>query len=274
VRGEFIDIGGARLYYFAAGSRGAGEPVILLHGFPTSSHLWSDTVPLLPKGHRVVVLDLLGYGRSDRPAGFSLALSAHAERVVSLMDALGIRTAAVVGHDLGSGVAQALALGWPGRVTRVGLLDPIAFGTRPGAMVVGAGAGAGSLTARLPGPMVLALVRRRLLRGYAVSTRGTHSVELYLRPFTDDGGIDALRRHAGALDPRETESFGERLSEIRVPVAIIAGGEDPYVQAAVALRLREAIPGSTLDVLPSMRHFSPEEAPERVAAVIADLLAR
>jgi pimeloyl-ACP methyl ester carboxylesterase len=272
VRGEFIDVGGARLYYFAAGSRGAGEPVILLHGFPTSSHLWSDTVPLLPKGHRVVVVDLLGYGRSDRPAGFSLALSAHAERVVSLMDTLGITRAAIVGHDLGSGVAQALALGWSNRVTRLGLIDPIAFGTRPGALVVGSGSG--SLSARLPAPVLLALVRRRLLRGYAVSDRGAHSVDLYLRPFGEDGGIEVLRRHAAALDPRETEMLGERLGEIPVPVAIVAGGEDPYVQAAVALRLREAIPGSTLDVIPSMRHFSPEEAPERVATVIADLLAR
>ena len=69
MRGEFIDVNGARLYYYAAGSRGVGEPVVFLHGFPTSSHLWTEVVPLVPKGHRVVVVDLLGYGRSDRPAG-------------------------------------------------------------------------------------------------------------------------------------------------------------------------------------------------------------
>ena len=67
MRGEFVDVGGARLYYYAAGSRGAGEPIVLIHGFPTSSHLWRDVVPLLPTGRRVVVLDLLGYGRSDPP---------------------------------------------------------------------------------------------------------------------------------------------------------------------------------------------------------------
>jgi pimeloyl-ACP methyl ester carboxylesterase len=222
----------------------------------------------------VVVVDLLGYGRSDRPTGFSLTLSGHAERVVSLMDTLGIQASAVVGHDLGSGIAQSLAIGWPNRVTRLGLIDPIAFGTKPGAMLVGSSSGTGSLASRLPAPIVLALLRRRLLRGYVVSTRGSHSVDLYLRPFADDGGFDALRRHAAALDPRETEMLGDRLSEIHAPVAIVAGGEDPYVQASVAMRLREAIAGSTLDVIPSMRHFSPEEAPERVAAVIADLLAR
>ena len=90
VRGEFIDLDGARLYYYAAGTRGAGEPVVFLHGFPTSGHLWSDVIPLMPAGHRLVVLDLLGYGRSDPPDGRPLTLRAHAERVVALLDALGI----------------------------------------------------------------------------------------------------------------------------------------------------------------------------------------
>ena len=57
MRGEFLDVGGARLYYYAAGTRGGGEPLVLIHGFPTSSHLWQDLVPLLPDGRRVVVPD-------------------------------------------------------------------------------------------------------------------------------------------------------------------------------------------------------------------------
>src|SRR5688500_17555445 len=69
VRGEFLDLSGARLYYYAAGSHGDGDPVLFLHGFPTSSHLWQDVVPHVPPGHRVVVVDLLGFGRSDFPNG-------------------------------------------------------------------------------------------------------------------------------------------------------------------------------------------------------------
>ena len=81
MRGEFVDIGGARLYYYAVGTRGAGEPIVLLHGFPTSSHIWSRVAPLLPNGHRVVVLDLLGYGRSDRPSGRPLGPRGRQHRV-------------------------------------------------------------------------------------------------------------------------------------------------------------------------------------------------
>ena len=65
MRGEFVEVGIHRLYYYAAGTRGEGDPIILLHGFPTSGHVWGNLVALLPAGHRIVVPDLLGFGRSD-----------------------------------------------------------------------------------------------------------------------------------------------------------------------------------------------------------------
>ena len=106
MRGEFLDINGVRLYYYAAGSRGAGEPIVLLHGFPTSGHLWSGVAPLLPAGHRVVVLDLLGFGRSDPPSSHGVDIRAHADRLVAVLDHLGINFACVVGHGVGGGIAQ------------------------------------------------------------------------------------------------------------------------------------------------------------------------
>src|SRR5881628_1803397 len=122
VRGEFIDLDGARLYYYAAGTRRAGEPVVFVHGFATSGHLWSDVVALMPPGRRFVVLDLLGHGRSDRPGSRPLSLRAHAERLAALLDALGVGAACVVGHGLGGGVAQSLAVHWPARVARLALI--------------------------------------------------------------------------------------------------------------------------------------------------------
>src|SRR5829696_9096578 len=119
MRGEFVDLEGARLYCYAAGTRGAGEPVVFLHGFPTSGHIWSDVVPFVPAGHRVLVVDLLGYGRSDRPLAQPVTIRAHAERVIALFDVLGINYACVVGHDVGGGVAQTLAVRWPQRVSRL-----------------------------------------------------------------------------------------------------------------------------------------------------------
>src|SRR5690348_870952 len=127
MRGEFLDLSGARLYYYAAGTRGVGIPVLFIHGFPTSGHLWSEVVPLMPRGHRIVVLDLLGYGRSDRPLKRAVDVRAHAERVVAFLDELRIQRACVVGHGVGGGIAQSLAIRHPARVSHLCLIDSVAF---------------------------------------------------------------------------------------------------------------------------------------------------
>lgn len=271
MRGEFVDIGGVRLYYFAAGSRGSGEPIVLLHGFPTSSHLWGALVPLLPSGHRVVVLDLLGYGRSDAPGGRDLSLRGHAERVIAFLDMLNIGFATVVGHDLGGGIAQVMATQWPTRVSRLGLCNSIGFDRWPRREARFARTMI-PLTRHLPAEWFLTMVRRDLLRGYAVASRGAHSVDHYLRPFTSAEGTNVLMRHLAALDAHETAGFELRLKDIAVPTSVVWGAEDPFLPREIAERLQATIPGATLDYIPAVRHFVPEEAPERLAQAIARLV--
>ncbi|MEO7962289.1 MAG: alpha/beta hydrolase [Gemmatimonadaceae bacterium] len=273
MRGEFVDVGGVRLYYFAAGTRGDGEPIVFLHGFPTSSHLWNGVVPLVPKGHRVVVVDLLGYGRSDPPENRDLSIRGHGERILALLDALRINYATIVGHDLGGGVAQWLAVRHPARVSRLCLIDSVAFDAWPGREVKLARATM-PLTRFLPATWLLSVLRADLLRGYVASDRGTHSIDQYVRPFLTDVGRDVLVAHLAALDSEETKALALRLKDIVCPTAIVWGAEDPFLPRAIATELSGAIPEATLDVVPDVRHFTPEEAPERVASAIATLLAR
>jgi pimeloyl-ACP methyl ester carboxylesterase len=273
MRGEFIDVSGARLYYYAAGSRGVGEPVVFLHGFPTSSHLWNDVVSLMPKGHRLVVVDLLGYGRSDRPAGRAVSVRGHAERVLGLLDALSINYACIVGHDLGGGIAQMMALRWPARVARLCLINSVAFDAWPGREVKVARAML-PLTRHLPPNWVLSVLRTDLLRGYMTADRGAHSVDMYVRPFAGTEGREALVEHVVSLDAGETKLLEPRLKDIVAPTAIVWGAEDPFLHASIGHRLQSLIPGATLEVIPDARHFTPEEAPERVAAVVSELLTR
>ena len=273
MRGEFVDVDGARLYYYAAGSRGGGEPVILIHGFPTSSHVWSDVVPLVPKGHRVVVVDLLGYGRSDRPNGRPVGVRGHADRIVRLLDELAINYACVVGHDVGGGIAQTLAVRWPTRVSRLMLVNSVAFDMWPGREVKVARAML-PLTRHLPATWILSILRTDLMRGYLASDRGTRSVEMYVRPFSSAEGRDALVEHMLSLDSSETTALEPRLKDIVAPTAILWGAEDPFLPPAIGRRLQSEIPGATLSVLPELRHFVPEEAPERVAEVLTELLNR
>jgi len=273
MRGEFVDVSGARLYYYAAGTRGAGEPVIFLHGFPTSGHLWSDVVPLVPSGHRVVVLDLLGYGRSDRPQGRGVRIRDHAERVIELFDLLGINYACVVGHDVGGGIAQLLAVRYPQRISRLCLVDSVAFADWPTRDVKLARAML-PLTRHLPPTWLLSILRRDLLRGYGDHDRGSRSVELYVRPFASGEGRDALVEHLLALDSRDTAALAPRLKVIVAPTAIVWGRHDPFLPASLGSRLQGAIPGATLDVIPTGRHFTPEDAPRKVGEALAELLQR
>ena len=273
MRGEFIDVGGVRLYYYAAGTRGAGEPVILIHGFPTSGHVWSELVPLLPKGHRVVVLDLLGFGRSDQPGSADLSLHGHAQRLVSFMDSLGIHDATLVGHHLGGGVAQAMAIQWPGRVRRLCLIDSIGFDV----VVTGTLALARAflpLTRAIPTRLLLRAVHTDLMHRYADQERGRHSIDQYLRPFAAAGGPRAFLQHLAAFSEDETNQTARDLSRVAAPTALVWGADDKFSPPTVARQLRDALPHATLDIIECIRHFSPEEAPERVATVIEDLLKR
>ncbi|HEX4684289.1 MAG TPA: alpha/beta hydrolase [Gemmatimonadaceae bacterium] len=273
MRGEFLDLSGARLYYYAAGSRGVGAPVVFLHGFPTSSHLWSDVVPLMPGGHRIVVLDLLGYGRSDRPLHRTVDVRAHAERVVEVLDELRIPRACIVGHGIGGGIAQSLAIRHPNRVSHLCLIDSVAFDRWPTFEARVARASL-PITQFLPPELLLGVVRRDMQRGYADHARAMHSIDLYLRPFKDVEGRAALLSHIRALTSRETIKLGRQLGKIRAPTAIVWGEHDRVMPLSVGKRLQSMITAATLEVLPDGRHFTPEEMPRQIADVIASLLTR
>ena len=268
-----MDLEGARLYYYAAGTRGAGEPVVLLHGFPTSGHLWGEVVPLVPAGHRVVVVDLLGYGRSDPPGPGRVGLRAHADRMIQLFDVLRIDRACVVGHDVGGGVAQSMAVRYPTRVSRLCLVDSVAFDGWP-MRGVRLARGMLPLARRLPPRWLLPLVRNGLLRGYQDHDRGAHSVTHYVRPFGGREGRDALVRHLLELDAADTAELAPQLRDIAQPTAIVWGERDPFLPVAIAHRLCDAIPHATLDVIRGGRHFTPEESPSRIGDALAALLRR
>jgi pimeloyl-ACP methyl ester carboxylesterase len=273
LRGEFLDLDGARLYYYAAGTRGEGEPIVFVHGFPTSSHLWRDVVPLVPAGHRVVVLDLLGFGRSDPPNGRDVSLAGHAQRVLQMLDQLRIQRATIVGHDIGGGIAQWLAVRHPARVARLCLVNSVGLDAWPTRDVRVAKASL-PLTRHLPATWILGVVKTDLQRGYAEGERGQHSIEQYLKPFVSPEGRDVLVEHLLALDSAETMALAPRLGNVVAPTALVWGAHDPFLTLDLARRLQAAIPGATLETITDVRHFVPEEAPETVAGVLVDLLGR
>jgi len=105
----------------AVRDEGAGTPVLLLHGFPDSSHLWRNQIPaLIGTGMRAIAPDLRGFGESDRPEPVEdYAIARSVADMVAVLDALDVERAHVVGHDWGAGLAWALAAYVPARVDRL-----------------------------------------------------------------------------------------------------------------------------------------------------------
>jgi pimeloyl-ACP methyl ester carboxylesterase len=241
MRGEFIDLDGERIYYYAAGTRGAGDPIVLIHGFPTSSHVWVDVVAKLPPGHRVIVVDLLGFGRSDAPVGADYSVAGHGRRLLLLLDALRIDHACVVGQDVGGAIALWLRVHGAGRVTRLGLVG------EPSARPKLAGSRLLALLLRFPAWCWMPMMRRAIAAQYADAERGHRSAEIFLMRFAAEGGGDLLHRHLRALDDAQTATVGQHAATPTIPTISFDAGP---------------------------RCFPPEEAPSDVAAAIAGLFAR
>ena len=271
MRGEFVEVGEHRLYYYAAGTRGQGDPIILIHGFPTSSHLWSNLVSLLPDGHRVVVPDLLGYGRSDSGEREDLSIGGHARRILGLMDALRIPRACLVGHHMGACISIRVAADAPGRVTHLGLLHPLAGDvTLTGALAVYRAFM--PLVRILPIAWLRAPLRSELIRWFSDEGRGRASAEQYLSSWQKPARWRQFLRQLVALTASDVTECTHLLRTLSIPVNIVAGDYDPAVPRVALDRVRESLPGAPLDIIRDARHFSPEESPERVAEVITRLL--
>src|SRR5918911_3189342 len=110
-----------------------GRPIILVHGFPTSSFLWRRVGPaLVMANHTAFAVDLFGYGESDRPFDADFSVAAQAEYLDRALTALRLQRASIVGVDLGGTIALRLAATRPERVDRLVVVNPPAMDELPG----------------------------------------------------------------------------------------------------------------------------------------------
>jgi pimeloyl-ACP methyl ester carboxylesterase len=113
------DVNGVRMSYLVAGN---GEPVILLHGFAQTSHMWRPLIAELAKTNLVIAPDLRGFGQSAKPPkGYDKKIMA--QDIHALAASLGIKRSRIAGHDIGLMVAYAYAAQYPAEVERIALMD-------------------------------------------------------------------------------------------------------------------------------------------------------
>jgi pimeloyl-ACP methyl ester carboxylesterase len=262
---EFASSGGTLAYTEA----GEGKPLLLLHGFPTSSYLWRNLAPLLAQRYWTIVPDLLGYGESAKPEDAELDIRAQARYAGELLDALGVEgELAVLGHDIGGGVAQLLAL--EGRASHLVLIDSISFDSWPieGVRMI-QDADDGSVDAEFAENLVTVAIEL----GIGKPERATPEViAAYAAPFLRDDGPRALIRAARGIDGEGLVGTEAGLAELGERVLVLWGEDDPYQDQEWALKLSEVIPGSTVGLLPGCSHFLLEDAPETVGPLIYEWL--
>src|SRR5947209_3493894 len=115
---KFADVNGVKLHYLIAGK---GAPIVLLHGYAETSHMWLPLIAKLADTHTVIAPDLRGFGQSSVPAdGYTKAVMA--QDIHALVTSLGYPRIAVVGHDIGLMVAYAYAAQYPDTVDRIALM--------------------------------------------------------------------------------------------------------------------------------------------------------
>jgi len=249
-----------------------GDPenraVVFLHGFPTSSFLWREFVPLFAPWTHVIAPDLLGCGSSGMPEEAELHIRAQAGYIRELLAGLGVDGFAVIGHGHGGGIAQLLAV--DGGVEAMVLVDSIAFDAWPSEATK-------ALQRLAPEERREDIVREEFdafLEGaMAKPERRTDDLrDAYVSPFVGEEGVRAFFRGVDAADGLGLTGREEELARLDCPTLILWGEEDPYLPVGLGERLNDAIPTSSLAVLPRCSYLLPEDAPETIAPLVFDYL--
>lgn len=257
---HFADIDGVRIHYQ---EKGTGTPLLLLHGFTSSTYSWKDVFEPLSQRFRVIAVDLKGFGYSGKPDG-DYSRSGQAMLIVHLLDYLKIDQAWLCGNSMGGEIALNVAVKSPQRVAGLILIDS------GGVKVPGSGSLApGYLLIPIVGRMLTALsltsdklVRQGLEKSFYDRSKVTEErVATYYRPLQTRGGQLAALRARTQADQSPIE---QDLSRINVPTLIIWGAQDALIPLEAGRKMSSLIKNSKLVVFESCGHLPEEEMPARV----------
>jgi 2-succinyl-6-hydroxy-2,4-cyclohexadiene-1-carboxylate synthase len=263
-------VNGVRLEVRALGS---GPPVLLLHGFTGRGASWTTLASFLRRlGHRTIVVDLLGHGRSDAPADPArYAVGRQAHDLVSLLDRLDARPADVVGYSMGARLALRLAADRPDAVRRLVLESPSA-GIADAAERVARRDRDETLALCLERDGIEAFVQRwerqPLFASHAALPARVRNRMRLVRLANRPLGLAASLRGAGqgVADP-----LHDRLGTITAETLVVAGELDP-IGLARAKAVREGIPRARLELVAGAGHAPHLERPAAYRRLVAAFL--
>lgn len=250
---QFASVKGVRVHFSDSGE---GPPVVLVHGFASSLNVWNGVKKALLPSHRVIALDLKGFGYSSRPDG-DYSPRAQAELVLALLDARGVEGPVdFVAHSWGSSVVLELSLLAPERVRKIALYDAWVYEDQlPSTFAWARADGMGELLIgafydeRADEKMAAAFYDPKYVTEELVET-----VEDQLsRPGTKAAALAAIRG-------QRYEDIETRYRKIQKPVLLLWGREDRVTTLDYGERLSKELPDAHLVVYPQCGHFPMIEA--------------
>jgi pimeloyl-ACP methyl ester carboxylesterase len=270
---HFANVNGTRLHYLAAGG---GEPIVLLHGYAETSHMWRPLIPELAATHTVIAPDLRGAGQSAMPPG-GYTKAEMAKDIHALAQKLGFEKIRLVGHDIGLMVAYAYAAQYPNEVDRIVLMD---------AFLPGVGNWRDVWLMRdlwhfhFYGKTPLALVhgRERIYFEHFwndFAANPAHSVSerdrrFYAKAYARPGGMRAGFEYFRAFE-QDAEDFAHfAQTPLLMPMLVLTGekasGEGLIQQGRLVAKTVEGV------VVRNSGHWLMEETPEQVIPKLVDFL--
>lgn len=255
---------------------GHGAPIILLHGLGMSGFTWRHIAPELAATHRVIAIDLKGFGRSDKPLDAAYSARDQAHLIAAFVEQKQLEQITLVGHSFGGVVALLTALELkdraPDRVARLVIIDAPALPQKfaDAAMLVSA--------PLLPDAFLGTAPPEMLIRGALKLSRHPRrpppeeDIKEYAAALTDAGGRHALVATAQGIMSNETKAWADAYRRLDQPALLIWCRNDDIVPIATGRKLARILPHASLTVLTSCNHIPQDERPAAVLSALQQFL--
>jgi pimeloyl-ACP methyl ester carboxylesterase len=266
-----LEIDEQAINYVDLGPR-EGAPVVFVHGLGGNWQNWLENLPATAERHRVLALDLPGFGESPMPRD-GIAISSYARTIDAWLEGLGVGRVAVVGNSMGGFIGADLAIAFPGRVERLVLAAAAGISVtnlrrRPTKTFARVTAALGALTATRRRE----IIGRRRLRHLVLSTIVRHPSRLQPDLLHEIMRGSGKSGYVDALEALVTYDIRDSLGQIRCPTLIVWGREDMLVPVKDAKEFERLIPESQQIVMEDTGHVPMLERPDAFNRCLLDFL--
>lgn len=254
----------------AAGSAGEGPALVLAHGWPWSSYSWHRLIPHLAKRYCVYWYDMPGYGRSDKQNKQRTSLDVQGEVFGEMLEHWRLDHPIVVAHDFGGATTLRAHLLHGCEIGFFVLINVVAMRPWGSEFFDHVGRNVEAFLG-LP-PHIHKAVVTAYIQGAIVSDINDEDINMLVEPWLTEEGHSSFYRQFAQADERFTAEVEPKFGEIRCPVAIVWGEDDPWIPLERGKALHRLIPDSSFKTLEGVGHLPQLEATDRVLDRLLEIL--